>query len=155
MRLPFTATPLPCRSDDKSLIAISSSGIGGSNGHVVIESPPVPFVFDQEVDAVQRPTLLTFGGLSSRAASAFATSLTPEIDKYREDYPALSTVLGRRTKQTTWRTYGILDTSGAVSAVAAPQHCSRIPNSLVFVFSGQGPQHKDSKQVLPISMTFF
>lgn len=144
LRLPLAPTPLPCRSSDKSLIAIAGSGIGGSNGHVVIESAPafVPLVAQE--DGVKRPTLVTVGGLSSRAVAAFADTLKANFENYLDDLPGLSTVLGRRTKQATWRSYTILGANqSSIPEVPAAQHIPRIPNSLVWVFSGQGPQHKD------------
>ncbi|PPQ73012.1 hypothetical protein CVT24_001401 [Panaeolus cyanescens] len=144
LRLPLGPTPLPCRSNDKSLIAIAGSGIGGSNGHVVIESAPAFVAPSQQTDGLKRPTLITVGGLSSRAVAAFSDALKANFNAYLEDLPGLSTVLGRRTKQATWRSYTILGADQtSLPEIPGAQHAPRLPNSLVWVFSGQGPQHKD------------
>jgi len=49
LRVPVSPTLLPCQSTTgSSLISLASSGIGGANGHCVVEAPPtadviVPF----------------------------------------------------------------------------------------------------------------
>ncbi|KAJ3513618.1 hypothetical protein NLJ89_g2846 [Agrocybe chaxingu] len=143
LRVPLEATPLSCRANGKSLVAIAGSGIGGSNGHVVLEGPSriegAPRVKDAEV---KRPVLLMTGGLSSRTATSFAQSIQQDFARYLDDLPGLSTVLGRRSKQATWRSYTIGHPGQEKLADAStPQHCPRYPNGLVYVFSGQGPQH--------------
>ncbi|CAA7270507.1 unnamed protein product [Cyclocybe aegerita] len=143
LRVPLEATPLPCRANDKPLVSIAGSGIGGSNGHVVLEGPPrveeAPKVKDAEG---KRPVLFMTGGLSSRTATALAQSIQQDLSKYFDDLPGLSTVLGRRSKQATWRSYTIGHPGQEkLEDIWTPQHCPRTPNGLVYVFSGQGPQH--------------
>ncbi|KAF8898071.1 hypothetical protein CPB84DRAFT_1748077 [Gymnopilus junonius] len=126
LRVPLESTPLSVRSSDKSLVSIAGSGIGGSNGHVVLESPPrrKPLVNGASVGLNSRgPLLIMTGGLSARAATSISESIQSSFGNYVSDLPGLSTVLGRRSKQ----------------ATTFP----RIINSLIYVFSGQGPQHKD------------
>ncbi|KIJ47810.1 hypothetical protein M422DRAFT_248376 [Sphaerobolus stellatus SS14] len=68
LRVPVEQTPLPCRSKTgRSLIALSSSGIGGSNGHVVLEAPPAkPLSNGEQPDILDlsRPLLLMAAALS-------------------------------------------------------------------------------------------
>ena len=147
LKVPLDATPLPVRNHAKSLVAISSSGIGGSNGHVVLESPPPAKEYRKISAAVSDgPLLLTLGALSSRTVTATGDAIRGKLSEYASDMRGLSTVLGRRSKQGTWRSYGIVGPDSTVlSAFTAPVHTPRTPNSMIFVFSGQGPQHKDSK----------
>ncbi|KAJ3729804.1 hypothetical protein C8R42DRAFT_637953 [Lentinula raphanica] len=90
--VPQQPTALPQSSSKANLIAMTSSGIGGSNGHLVLEGPLVTKdnSYQQLENISDSPLLLMAGAMFS-----------------------------------------------------PPRHCKRIKPSLVFVFSGQGPQHKN------------
>ncbi|KAF8898051.1 hypothetical protein CPB84DRAFT_1748061 [Gymnopilus junonius] len=147
LRVPLECTPLSVRSSDKSLVSIAGSGIGGSNGHVVLESPPrrTPVVNGASVGLNSRgPLLIMTGGLSARAATSISESIESSFGNYVSDLPGLSTVLGRRSKQATYRSFAIAGVNETtIGGFSSPEHCPRIINSLIYVFSGQGPQHKD------------
>lgn len=145
LHAPTRATPLPCRSGTISLVSIASSGIGGSNGHVVLEGPPIVPVPDRSVISSSGPALLMACGLSSRSAASIGQSLQGLLSAGTADLHALSTVLGRRAKQMSWRSYAVVE-EGSLNAVSfsAPQHCPRTKPPILFLFSGQGPQHVDS-----------
>ncbi|KAL6304755.1 hypothetical protein BKA93DRAFT_261672 [Sparassis latifolia] len=149
LRVPTEPTRLPCRSD-RSLVAVACSGIGGSNGHAVIQSPPAAArLCDQSAPNPDRPVLLMACGLSPRSASSVAEGIQDLLKQDQIDLSALSTVLGRRSKQMTWRSFAVLGGSQSSSPVFSnPQHCSRASRSTVMIFSGQGPQHKDMGRVL-------
>ncbi|KAJ6464062.1 putative polyketide synthase [Mycena sanguinolenta] len=139
---PTQPTPLPLGTAERPLISIASSGIGGSNGHVVLEGPPTPFLFDRSEREVNRPVLVMAAGLSPRSASMVAEQLSAIFETApRCEYAAASTVLGRRSKQMNWRSYGVL--AAASLQFSSPQYSGRDANPLVFVFSGQGPQHEN------------
>ncbi|PCH33723.1 hypothetical protein WOLCODRAFT_94052 [Wolfiporia cocos MD-104 SS10] len=141
LKIPLAPTPLPCRKE-RPLIAMSSSGIGGSNGHVVLEGPPKT---EESYKENELPAaLLMASGLSSRTTSVFIDSLATLGEKDREELAILSTILGRRSKQMTYRSFAVVE-QGQEKApqFSAPQHCPRVPGPIVFVFSGQGPQHKE------------
>ncbi|KAH9840916.1 putative polyketide synthase [Rhodofomes roseus] len=142
LRVPLTATQLPCRNGKLPLVSIASSGIGGSNGHVVLEGPPV--LPAPSRSAVSGSVVLMACGLSSRSATSIGQSLESLLDSEQVDLRALSTVVGRRAKQMTWRSYAVVEegSSGCV-AFSAPRRCSRMKPPVVFLFSGQGPQHPD------------
>lgn len=148
MRVPIHRTALPCRNGEKPLVSLASSGIGGSNGHVVIEGPPKTSP-SASVFKPEGPILLMACGLSSRSASSIADSLQSLINSPSTDLRALSTVLGRRAKQMTWRSFALVEqpVPHRVS-FSSPQYCARIKNTLVLLFSGQGPQHINSEWIL-------
>ncbi|THU95611.1 hypothetical protein K435DRAFT_859397 [Dendrothele bispora CBS 962.96] len=143
LRVPLSTSPLSCRSGYTSLVGIASSGIGGSNAHVVLESPRNN---DDEVFEynTSKPILLVAGGLSPRSASSIMTSALQAAEANPEMIGKLAVDLGRRARQMTWRTFSVVskdkvsDTSFP-SPVIVPQARPQ----LVFVFSGQGPQYND------------
>ncbi|KAL6298480.1 hypothetical protein BKA93DRAFT_830667 [Sparassis latifolia] len=148
LRVPTEPTRLPCRND-RSLVAVACSGIGGSNGHAVIQSPPVAARLSERAPNPDRPVLLMACGLSPRSASSIAEGIQDLLKQDQIDLSALSTVLGRRSKQMTWRSFAVMGGSQSSFPVFSnPQHCSRASRSTVMIFSGQGPQHKDMGRVL-------
>ncbi|KAJ7638204.1 putative polyketide synthase [Roridomyces roridus] len=143
LRVPLEPTRLPSGRSGRTLISMSSSGIGGSNGHVVLEAPPPPGPLDQTTAPPEgSPVLLMAAGLSPRSASTVAEQLT-ELFKTGSEHRALSTVLCRRSKQMSWRSFAVVDPAQKTPVqFSSPQYSSRDVNPLVFVFSGQGPQHE-------------
>ncbi|PCH36322.1 hypothetical protein WOLCODRAFT_108541 [Wolfiporia cocos MD-104 SS10] len=141
LKIPLGPTPLPCRKE-RPLIAMSSSGIGGSNGHVILEGPPKTEVSYKENELPA--ALLMASGLSSRTTSVFVDSLATAGEKNRDELAVLSTILGRRSKQMTYRSFAVVEPGQEKAPqFSAPQHSPRVPGPIVFVFSGQGPQHKE------------
>ncbi|KAJ7606255.1 hypothetical protein FB45DRAFT_1068712 [Roridomyces roridus] len=74
LSVPTTPTPLGCRSPSgRSLISLSGAGIGGSTGHVLVESPPPraspPIPTDQSV------VTFVVGGLSPTAVDQISNSI--------------------------------------------------------------------------------
>ncbi|KAJ7619690.1 hypothetical protein FB45DRAFT_931421 [Roridomyces roridus] len=134
LHIPTTPTALP-NSKKQPLIAMASSGIGGSNGHVVLQGP-APLTPSPLCPNSGRDVLLMAGGLSPRSAGLIAE----QIAQVEADPRALSTMLGRRAKQMTWRSYAVVSGTAPLH-FSKPLYCGRDPRTLVFVFSGQGPQH--------------
>lgn len=127
------------------LVAMTSSGIGGANGHAVIEGPPAmsSLVPSFWTDPVSAPCLLIAGGLSPRSASAIGESLLEKL--VEGDCKGLSRVMGRRARSMTWRCYAVVDVDAknpVQFSDAVLVQKQRVP--IVFVFSGQGPQYYQS-----------
>ncbi|OSX62618.1 hypothetical protein POSPLADRAFT_1141091 [Postia placenta MAD-698-R-SB12] len=144
LRVPRSPTPLPCHSARGPLIAMSSSGIGGSNGHAVLEGPPTRGSLDSRAEIMAaQPSLLVSAGLSSRSTVAFSESITNMATRSACEVPVLSTILGRRSRSMTWRSFAIADSASLGKLqFSSPQLCPREARPVVFVFSGQGPQHE-------------
>ncbi|KAG2004326.1 CurK protein, variant 2 [Coprinopsis cinerea AmutBmut pab1-1] len=143
MRVPLLPEPLPTPSGRKPLISIAASGIGGSNGHVVLESaPPRPRLsrFPSKVDL---PTLLVCGGLSNRTATEISNDLRERAVNKHANLAGLSTVLGRRSRQMTWRSFAVVHPSDPPPSFSPPQLVPRHALPIAMVFSGQGTQHVD------------
>ncbi|KAJ7572119.1 hypothetical protein C8J56DRAFT_993487 [Mycena floridula] len=143
---PTEPRPLPCHQNGQSLISLAASGIGGLNGHVVLEGPSsITAPFPQEISAPQGYILLMAGGLTPRTATATAEHLTQMVSSSSSYSLDLATLLGRRSKQMTWRTYAVISPQSLSANFPPPILSPREPRKIVFVFSGQGPQHIDSK----------
>jgi len=73
LKVPTRASPIASMSPDgQLLVSISGSGIGGANGHVVVQSMPAAQGTPEEQlqEPVDYPILWITGGLTPRSASA-------------------------------------------------------------------------------------
>ncbi|KAJ6494580.1 polyketide synthase [Mycena sanguinolenta] len=123
----------------KRLVSINSFGLLGANGHAIIEGPP-PKSHEPAMVPSGRPVLLVAAGLSPRTATAVATDLAQLASEIPGEIPILSSIYGRRARQLTWRTSAV-STPGTPFVFPAPRFVPRGSPEVVFVFSGQGPQH--------------
>ena len=141
LRVVTDSVPLGTLSDTgRSLISLASLGVGGSNGHAVLEQPPKLAYSDIKIKPNQ-PVAFIVGGLSPRATSEIATALANLL----ENNPPLevlsqAVIHARRARQMPFRTH-FLYTPGTAIAVPAPAHIPKARPPVVFIFSGQGPQH--------------
>ena len=147
-RVPIQVEQLKFRSHGRPpLVAMTSSGIGGANGHAVVEGPPTasPRIASFWTDCEHVPTLFVVGGLSPKSAVAVGQSLQ---DSFDEDLRSLARMMGRRARSMTWRSFALVRTNNHVmfnEPVLVPKHSAPI----VFVFSGQGTQHFHSQLLVP------
>ncbi|KAG2142363.1 hypothetical protein DEU56DRAFT_979550 [Suillus clintonianus] len=140
LRVASSPTSLPCQSTTgRSLISLASSGIGGANGHCVVEGPPTtnPVVPFWRSDAIHAPHLLIAGGLSPRSTAAVGETIRA-IDG--DKLSSAAATYGRRSRSMPWHSYAVTS-SNAPPRFSEPVLAPRTPAPLVFVFSGQGPQH--------------
>ncbi|KAJ6460695.1 hypothetical protein C8R47DRAFT_993943, partial [Mycena vitilis] len=121
------------------IISMTSAGLGGSTGHVVLRTAPT---VTSPITAIAStttniPVLFIVGGLSPNAANylaEIASKLGPD------DLGKFAVTLARRARQVPWRTFFIMSPSREL-VLAPPSLVPRQEFPLVFVFSGQGPQH--------------
>ncbi|KAK6974313.1 polyketide synthase [Favolaschia claudopus] len=123
----------------KRIVSINSSGLVGANGHVIVEDPPKKSNASN-LTSGNAPVLLVAAGLSPRTATAIVADLTKLTVDIPSELSPLSNIYGRRARQLTWRTASVL-TPGGSCEFPAPRFVPRGAPSVVFVFSGQGPQH--------------
>lgn len=148
LRVVSEVIPLTARHPSgRALVSIASSGIGGSNGHAVLEAPPRRCDIPTPVLGEKRPVLLTIGGLSLRSTSALCDRFIEKVHREcSEDLTALAVVSGRRTRQMNWRSIAVYTPNDQSSpAFCLPVLSPRSPGPLVFVFAGQGPQYFESE----------
>lgn len=159
LRVPRETEDLRARSSSRRpLISLCSSGIGGANGHAVVEGPPnwPPTITmngngngdeagsssSSFKEREPRPTLFVTGGLTPRSAKENAEMLAIMAEMQEEEARELSVACGRRARQMTWRSWAVKipdDEEGM--AFTQPILAPRQKLPVVFVFTGQGPQH--------------
>ncbi|KAJ7708733.1 hypothetical protein B0H17DRAFT_1030700 [Mycena rosella] len=133
-------TSLGCRSDSgRSVVSVSAAGIGGSTGHVVIESPPEDLSDAQFANS----STVTFvvGGLSPRTVTQICQSIRDADITDLENMRACAVTLSRRARQLPWRTHFTMPMSRA--EIPSPTLVPTSPPPMAFIFSGQGPQNLD------------
>lgn len=154
--VPTDLVPLGARSGaGRSLISLASSGIGGSNGHAVLEQPPKPAYSEIRIKSNQ-PVVFVVGGLSPRATSEIATTLI-DLLKSNPSSEVLSqaVVHARRARQMPFRTHFLYTGPGTAIAVPNPALVPKAPPPIAFVFTGQGPQHLRMGQSLFVTSEVF
>jgi acyl transferase domain-containing protein len=145
-------TRLPKASEP--LVAMTSSGIGGANGHAVIEGPP-PFHSITAAESFWRPgakeraDLLVLGGLSPRSTTSIAQVAQSLIGSSHLRDATLT--YGRVSRSMTWRSWGIARRDQKTD-FSEPILASRSKRPIVFVFSGQGSQHFESEMTFHFAL---
>ncbi len=144
--VPVEPEPLRCRSGNgRSLVAMTSSGIGGANGHAVLEGPPEfkrsePFW----IANTELPVLFVVGALSPRSASALGEAVLITA-RDSSGAASLARLVGRRARSMTWRSFAVTAGAGKTVSFSKPIIVPKTRPPIVFVFSGQGTQHFHSK----------
>ncbi|KAF7328513.1 hypothetical protein MVEN_02538600 [Mycena venus] len=137
MKVPVEPSSLKARHPSgQALISMSSSGIGGVNGHAVLEGPPALPTSEQLHVPAHFPILLVAAGLSPRSASEIGDTLVAAMSP-------LESQDSSRAFEGLWQTFATDDLAFGCGPTTfpAPRHSSRKKKPLVFVFPGQGPQH--------------
>ena len=145
LRVALEAEPIAARAPSGKLLAsICSSGIGGVNAHAVVESYPriesVSFV-----PAADVPTLLVAAGLSPRSTAAVGDDIKQILATDASKVEDYSVIYGRRARQMTWHSFAVKRPGVDAAAFSAPALAPKIKPPVLFLFSGQGPQHINSK----------
>lgn len=148
LRVPLEPERLVVRaSSGRGLVAMTSSGIGGSNGHCVVQGPPAVFPKPSSfwINALDVPLLYVATGLSPRSASASAADIVDRASVWAEEVQqAAARAYARRARSMTWRSFAIRS-KGGVPKFSEPVLSPRMAPPVVFVFSGQGTQHYASE----------
>ncbi|KAI0695501.1 polyketide synthase [Cerioporus squamosus] len=128
LRVPLEPEPLRCRSGNgRPLVAMTSSGIGGANGHAVVEGPPEHELIEPFwIEGAEMPVLLVAGALS------------PRKRLYRGRRPCENCGSScTLDDMEVLRHHGSRQSGHFSKPIIVPK--TRPP--IVFVFSGQGTQH--------------
>ncbi|KAJ7637908.1 putative polyketide synthase [Mycena polygramma] len=156
MRAPVDCTPFnPRHPSGQGLVSMCSSGIGGSNGHAILEGPPVPVSKDRGDHQNDIPILFIASGLSARSAAAVGETLESIMLDAPPTLSALSNIYGRRARQMSWRSTAVYVPNQVPVRFPTPRFSPRQKRPIVFVFSGQGPQYFEMGRQLFEHYTIF
>ncbi|CEH16427.1 Animal-type fatty acid synthase and related proteins [Ceraceosorus bombacis] len=144
MRAPTSAEPLGKGGKEKSIISIQSYGFGGATGHAIIEA-----VAGQQTAPASTSNQASFfslcfaGGLTPRSASAVSSEAAAQLQAHSLDVAALA----RQTRSMPCRSFALVEseTGRLVTAFSKPRNLApttfATEPKLLFILSGQGPQH--------------
>ncbi|TLD29263.1 hypothetical protein PspLS_03907 [Pyricularia sp. CBS 133598] len=144
LAVPVKPEPWPSGRDER--VSINSFGIGGSNAHVIIESPPRSVTPDRTASQDQlSPTepqsrLLV---LSANTATSLQQRIV-DIQGYLERYPwaveDLAYTLACRRESLAHRAFIVASPDGKVVETSPPAKVLSSDPRVVMIFSGQGAQ---------------
>ncbi|KAI0737718.1 hypothetical protein C8Q80DRAFT_1222755 [Daedaleopsis nitida] len=144
LRVPVEPVPLAARSTDgHSLVAMTSLGIGGANGHCIVQSPPDTQASPSSfwTKNAQVPSLIVAAGMSPRSVGAIEEALSA-LDVSLHERNAIANIYGRRARSLTWRSFAVADPkSTKLASFSRAAMSPKTKPPMVFVFSGQGTQH--------------
>ncbi|KAJ6501151.1 thiolase-like protein [Mycena vitilis] len=151
--VPTECIPLGSRSPSgRSIVSISGAGIGGSTGHVVIESPPVAHT--SHLFATSSTVTFVVGGLSPKAVAQICQAIRSADFSDPENVRHCAVTVSRRARQMPWRTHFNVPISPSTE-IPSPTLVPRAPPPVAFVFSGQGPQNFDMGRRLFAELPIF
>ena len=88
------------------------------------------------------------GGMSPASATGVGKRLKEVLVAHRDRLHEVSAICGRRVRQMSWRSFAVARPGQDLSEVnfPSPTLASHEQPPIVFLFSGQGPQHIESEQ---------
>ncbi|CAJ2508142.1 Uu.00g093280.m01.CDS01 [Anthostomella pinea] len=130
--------PIPWPAGRKERVSINNFGIGGVNGHVVLESARSFNVSPQLEEAGYNPQLLAFSASSSESLTRMADDYTTYLAKYPERIEDVAYTLANKREHKSHR--GFIVASREKPGTASPPVKPGSPPNIVMVFTGQGAQ---------------
>jgi acyl transferase domain-containing protein len=147
MYAPTETTPLTAKHPSGNLlVSLGNYGISGVNVHAVLESRSQTIPIPTGDVTSPHPVLLVAAGLSPKSTTAIASAIPGVIDKHGDQLDGIATTYGLRSKQMTWKSFAVYK-PGQPLEFSQPAMAPRNAPPVVFVISGQGPQHFDSESV--------
>ena len=143
--------PLAARTDEPPIVGVNSFGFGGTNAHVVLQSPPLARESAPAIDRADRPVVLPISARDDTALRAYVSAFRRCLQNGTEPLADLCAAAGSRKEHHTHRlvvagrTGPELDgrlrqwlRDGHAPGVVLGRTTS--DRSPVFVFTGQGGQ---------------
>ncbi|KAJ5124866.1 Acyl transferase/acyl hydrolase/lysophospholipase [Penicillium bovifimosum] len=139
LHVPLKPTPWPV--DRAERISVNSFGIGGSNAHAVLESPPGVAV-DSLPTASNRsnPHLLVASGHNAEALRKRIRQIVHYVENHSDRLHDLSYTLSARRSHLSHRAFAVLRSSASVLEDGSFSSFGVTSPNVIFVFTGQGAQ---------------
>ena len=145
------ARPLASPNDEPPIVGVNSFGFGGTNAHVVLQSPPQAQESAPVVDRADRPLVLPISARDETALRAYVSAfcrclqngtepladLCAAAGSRKEQHPHRLVVAGRTGSELEGQLRQWLRDGHAPGVVSGRTKSNRPP---VFVFTGQGGQ---------------
>ncbi|KAI0508642.1 hypothetical protein F5B22DRAFT_658952 [Xylaria bambusicola] len=172
-KIPFTEKslvvpikPMPWPKDRAVRISINSFGIGGSNAHVIVESPAQYFMDNPQINLPHQlvstpslstlPRLLVFSGNTAESVNTIAKQSIAYSRQYPERLNDLAYTLASKREKLSRRSYALVWPRGEGNVELAPVVKTLIRKlPLVICFSGQGSQWPEMGRELLKSHSIF
>ncbi|KAF1843632.1 polyketide synthase [Cucurbitaria berberidis CBS 394.84] len=134
--VPIEPTPWP--NTKKERVSVNNFGIGGTNGHAIVDSAASFNVAPAISEASDQPQLLVYSANSPESLQKVAENYARYLERHPERIEHLAYTLANRREHLPHRAFVVAsrEKPGSVSPAVKP---SQTP-SLVMVFTGQGAQ---------------
>ncbi|KAL2074713.1 hypothetical protein VTL71DRAFT_8492 [Oculimacula yallundae] len=161
LRIPEEPTPWPVGRDER--VSINSFGVGGSNGHAILESAATvltsrhlngePQLATQKADG---PQLLLFSAKTPYSLKGMISNYERLLNETPMNLVDLAYTLATRREHFSNRSFAIATKDKFdISSTVAKESGSLLPSSLVMVFTGQGAAWPQMGRDLMISNSTF
>ncbi|KAI0010191.1 fatty acid synthase S-acetyltransferase [Xylariaceae sp. FL0662B] len=138
-RLTVPTEPTPWPTDKLERVSINSFGIGGSNGHVILDSAATAGITPIVHKHREGPQLLLYSANTANSLDRLAAQYEQWLEKSPEKAGDLAYTLARRREHLRYRSFAVFSENGTATK-ASPTVKNVRTSKMVMVFTGQGAQ---------------
>ncbi|KAI1138451.1 fatty acid synthase S-acetyltransferase [Hypoxylon sp. FL0543] len=138
-KLTVPTDPIPWPTNKLERVSINSFGIGGSNGHVILDSAAAAGISPTVRSQGDGPKLLLFSANTASSLDRLAAQYEQWLEKNPEKAEDLAYTLARRREHLPYRSFAVFGTNGMTVKPSPTVKDARKPR-VVMVFTGQGAQ---------------
>lgn len=119
-------------------VSVNSFGIGGSNGHAILESAPSSLQKKEVEDDF--PQLLVISAQSKEGLQKRVHDITDYANRYPERLSDLAYTLGTRREHLQHRAFAVVQPNALLDESSFEASHQQSLDAVIFVFTGQGAQ---------------
>ncbi|KAI1764150.1 fatty acid synthase S-acetyltransferase [Hypoxylon sp. FL1150] len=139
-KLTVPTDPIPWPTNKLERVSINSFGIGGSNGHVILDSAAAAGISPPTLHTQgNKLKLLLFSANTVNSLDRLAAQYEQWLEKNPEKAGDLAYTLARRREHLPYRSFGVFGPNGMTVKASPTVSDTRNPK-IVMVFTGQGAQ---------------
>ncbi|KAL9054330.1 MAG: hypothetical protein Q9162_004204 [Coniocarpon cinnabarinum] len=137
-KLTVPVDPTPWPKNKRERVSINSFGIGGSNGHVILDSAATSGVAPVTQKPTSGPQLMLYSANTAKSLDRLAAQYQQWTESNPERVGDLAYTLARRREHLPHRSFAVFN-NGMMGAASPAAKAGKKPN-IVMVFTGQGAQ---------------